>query len=283
MASHLDRTVYLNGAYLAGRDATVSIFDRGLLFADAVYEGLGVLRGRVTDVDMHLGRLGASMAKLEMPNPHTDAEFKAIFARLIEANAVDEGFIYLHVTRGAAEREYVYTGHERPTVFAFTQSHGEPVAQAEPAGITMRSHPDLRWKRRDIKTSNLLGQVIAKTAADRAGAHEALMIDEAGYVTEGGATSFFIVVDQTIIARPVSQDILHGITRQTMLRVAEETGRAVARRKVTLAEALAADEAFITGSSTYVEPVTEIDGQKIGNGVPGPFTLALRRAYLEAI
>lgn len=283
MASHLDQTVYLNGAYIPGREANVSIFDRGLLFADAVYEGLGVLRGKVIDVDMHLGRLRESMHKLDMPDPHTDTEYLSIFKNLIADNGIDEGFIYLHITRGEGDRDYVYIGAETPMVFAFVQHREEPGTGAVPRGITMRSHPDLRWKRRDIKTSNLLGQVIAKTAAARAGDDEALMIDDEGYVTEGGATSFFIVENETVIARPVSHDILHGITRRTMLRVAGETGRRIAHRKITLAEALAADEAFVTGSSTYVEPVIRIDGQPIGSGTPGAFTLALRQAYLDAV
>ena len=180
-------------------------------------------------------------------------------------------------------RDYVYPSDLTPTVFAFTQTHEKPDADAAPQGMSMRSHPDLRWKRRDIKTSNLLGQVIAKTHAAQAGDYEALMIDDEGHITEGGATSFFIVKDKTLIARPVSNDILHGITRQSMLKVAEEMDYAVELRKITLAEALAADEAFLTGASSYVQPVTRIDDQPIGTGQPGAYTLKLRAAYLAAV
>lgn len=206
-----------------------------------------------------------------------------MFKTLIDANAVEEGFIYLHITRGEADRDYVYSPVPKPNVFAFTQSHPKPDADSLPTGVSMRSHPDLRWKRRDIKTSNLLGQVIAKTAAARHGAYEALMIDDEGFVTEGGATSFFIVKDRTVVARPVSNDILHGITRQTMLVVADQLGYEIALRKITLSEVLAADEAFLTGASSYIEPVIEIDGQPIGGGRPGGYTLALRAKYLKTV
>ncbi len=283
MASHLDQIVYLNGNFLKGRDAKISIFDRGLLFADAVYEGLGILDHRVIDQDMHLARLKSSLAKLDISNPRSDAEYAELFTNLIRENDVAEGFLYLHITRGEMDRDYVYPSDISANVFAFTQTHNKPDADAAPQGMSMRSHPDLRWKRRDIKTSNLLGQVIAKTAAAQAGDYEALMIDDQGFVTEGGATSFFIVKNKCLIARPVSTDILHGITRQSMLKVAADMGFAVDLRKITLDEALSADEAFLTGASSYVQPVIRIDDQPIGDGHPGPYTLNLRAAYLAAV
>ncbi|MEM6577765.1 MAG: aminotransferase class IV [Pseudomonadota bacterium] len=283
MATYLERFVYINGEYVRGADARISIFDRGLLFADAAYEGLGVLDGRVVDKEMHLARLEASLTKLAIPSPMTNAQFAHVFDRLIHLNEMFEGFLYLQISRGEADRDYVYRSDLTPNVFAFVQPHLQPVAEHTPNGVAMQSHPDLRWKRRDIKTTNLLGQVIAKTAADSAGAYEALMIDEAGQITEGGATSFFIVTEGTVIARPVDNSILHGITRQTMLRVADELGYSVEYRKITLDEALAADEAFITGASSYIEPVVQIDGAAIGEGAPGPYTLALRARYLETV
>lgn len=279
--SHLDRIVYLNGSFLKGREAKISIFDRGLLFADSVYEGLGVLDRRIVDRALHLARLKRSLAALQIPNPHSDAEYAEIFDRLIAENGLDEGFVYFQITRGEADRDYVYAADLTPNVLAFTQEAPDPGAGLR--GRVLRTHPDLRWKRRDIKTTNLLGQVLAKTAAEAAGAYEALMIDEAGLITEGGATSFFIVTGGTVIARPVDTDILHGITRQTMLRVADALGYQVALRKIKLADALAADEAFITGASSYIEPVVEIDGQIIGDGAPGRYTCALRARYLEAV
>ena len=283
MASHLDRIVYLNGEFLLARDAKVSIFDRGLLFADSVYEGLGVLDGRIIDFDMHMTRLRRSLRELSMPATMTDAEIYDVLSRLVRDNGFSEGFLYLHVTRGEADRDYVYTSDLKPTVFAFTQSTDKPRADAEPQGISMVSQQDLRWRRRDIKSTNLLGQVIAKQAAHDAGAYEALLVDDDGYVNEGGATSFFIVRDGTLFVRPVTNDILHGVTRQAMLKVAEQESLKIETRRFTLEEACAADEAFLTGSSTYIEPVIRIDGQTIGTGEPGPVTLKLRSEYLSLI
>lgn len=279
----MTRIVYLNGAFLPEADAKLPIFDRGLLFADAVYEGLGVLDGQVVDFLAHMGRLRRSLGELEIPEPMTRDQIFAVLIRLIAENRIDEGFLYFHVTRGAADRDYLYPDGLTPNVFAFTQPQGHQRADASPRAVSMASTADLRWARRDIKTSNLLGQVLAKTAADRAGAYEALMIDRDGFVTEGGATSFFIVASGAIVARPVSNDILHGITRQAMLAVAAAEGMAVEHRRITLDEALAADEAFITGASSWVEPVGRIDGQPIGDGAPGPVTLRLRAEYLKQV
>ncbi len=278
----MNRTVYINGAFLPEDQATVPIFDRGLLFADAVYEGLGVLDGQIIDFLRHMRRLRRSLGELVIPEPLGQEDFFAILMELIRRNGIGEGFLYLHVTRGVADRDYLYPEGLKPTVFALTQeSHG--AADAPPQGITMQSTPDLRWQRRDIKTSNLLGQVLAKRAADAAGADEALMVGPDGFVTEGGATSFFIVKDRSIIARPVTNEILHGVTRQSMLAVAQAEDLRIQERRITLAEACEADEAFLTGASSYVEPVISIDGRKIGGGTPGDVTLKLRTHYLNAV
>ena len=283
MASHLDRIVYLNGEFIQGCDAKLSIFDRGLLFADAVYEGLGVLHGQLIDVDMHLKRLNRSLNELAIPNPLNDTGLLLVLNRLIAENEVHEGFVYLHITRGEADRDYSYSDELVPNVFAFTQPQGHQSASSIASGVRMISHEDLRWKRRDIKTSNLLGQVIAKQAATNAGAYGALLIDDEGFVTEGGATSFFIVKGNAILTRPVTNEILHGITRQAMLKVAEREGFNVTVQKFSLEEAYNADEAFITGASSYIEPVVEIDGNKIADGEPGPITVKLRAEYLRLV
>ena len=281
MASHLDRIVYLNGEFLAGSQATLSIFDRGLLFADAVYEGLGFRNRRVIDLHRHYARLQRSLKALQMPQPLSETELQSIFQQLIDRNHVEEGFLYLHITRGEGERDYVYHDAMQPNIFAFLQpasGHAQPEAGS---GLTMRSHADLRWSRRDIKTSNLLGQVIAKTAADRDGDDEALLVDQHQFVTEGGATSFFIVKGDKLFVRPVSRAILHGVTRQAMLQVAEAQELVIVETPFTLEQTYGADEAFITGASTYIEPVVKIDDRPIGTGKPGPITLKLRAAYLK--
>jgi D-alanine transaminase len=279
----MSRVVYLNGAFLAEAEAKLPIFDRGLLFADAVYEGLGVLDGQVVDFLAHMARLRRSLGELAIPEPMSQDEIFAVLMRLIAENSLDEGFLYFHVTRGTADRDYLYPAGLTPNVFAFTQPQGDERADDAPQPISMVSTPDLRWARRDIKTSNLLGQVLAKTAAHKAGATEALMIDPEGFVTEGGAVSFFIVAGGAIVARPVSNDILHGITRQSMLAVAEARGMRVEARRITLAEVYAADEAFVTGASSWVQPVGLIDGRPIGDRRPGQVTLDLRADYLRRV
>lgn len=277
------RTVWLNGDFLPEDQAKLPIFDRGLLFADAVYEGLGVLDGQIVDFPHHMARLRRSLAAVRMAEPMDEAAFRAALMDLVRRNGVDEGFLYLHITRGAHDRDYLYPKGLAPNVFAFTQpTHGQK-ADDVPRAIRMASTPDLRWRRRDIKTTNLLGQVMAKVAARDAGADEALMIAPDGTVTEGGAVSFFVVKDGAIWVRPLSNDILGGMTRRRTLEVAAALGLPTVERTYTLDEVLAADEAFVTGASSYVEPVGQIDGQTIGTGGMGPMTARLRRAYLAAI
>jgi len=279
-----ERIVWLNGDFLPANAAQVSIFDRGLLFSDAVYEGMGILDGRMVDFAVHMARLRRSLGELSIPEPMDEAGFRSALDRLIAENGVAEGFLYLHITRGVADRDYLPPEGMTPTVFAFTQAHPVPLADRPPVPVALTSHPDLRWARRDIKTSNLLGQVLAKQAAAQAGSDEALMIDADGFVTEGGCTSFFIVAGRSIIARPVTNDILNGVTRRTMLAVAEREGYTIEHRRITLTEALAADEAFVTGASSYIEPVARIDGQRIGAGeAPGPVTRHLRDEYLQQV
>lgn len=276
------RTVYLNGQFIDEADAKVSIFDRGLLFADAVYEGLGVLDGQIIDFPAHMARLRRSLGELSIAEPMRQDDFFAVLMGLVERNRLREGFIYLHVSRGGtADRDYLFTPDMAATVIAFTQARTTMLADQPPRVMRLRSTADLRWARRDIKTTNLLGQVLAKRAAQQAGADEALLVDRDGFITECGATSFFYVKSGTIVARPVSNDILHGITRQSMLKVAETEGLHIETRRFTLEDAYAADEAFLTGSSIYVLPVGTIDGRRIADGQPGPVTLKLRAEYLR--
>ena len=279
----MTRIVCLNGEFLPEDEARIPIMDRGLLFADAIYEGMGVLDGGIVDVRKHLARLRRSLAEVGIPEPHTEEEFLGILMELVRRNDVDEGFLYLHVTRGVAERSYVPVAGLTPTVFGFTQPlHGAP-ADVEPTGLTMSSQPDLRWVRRDVKTTNLLGQVLANWGASEAGADEALLVAPDGTVTEGGAVSFFPVVDGALLVRPLSNDILPGVTRSTLLEVLDAEGIPIDERTYTLDEALAADEAMITGASSYVEPVLAIDGHPIGDGTSGALTLRLRAAYLALV
>ena len=279
MSDH-QRIVFINGEFVPESEASLPIFDRGLLFADAVYEGFGILDGQIVDFIYHMQRLEQSLGKIEIPaNFSTDSIFANLML-LIEKNAVINGFLYLHVTRGVGERAFHYNDGYVPNMFAFTQ--GEKFAADDmPPTITLHTAPDLRWARRDIKSTNLLAQVMAKHAAHEAGDYEALMIDEDGYVTEAGSSSFFFIKDGVLFVRPITNEILHGITRQTMLRVAMQMDLRLVEQVYKIDEVLQADEALITASSIYVLPVSKIDTHTIANGKAGRFTLALRAAYLE--
>ena len=277
---NMERIVFLNGDFVAESNAKLSIFDRGLLFADAVYEGFGVIDSQIVDFEYHINRLTRSCDELAMASPMNKDELFVMLMRLIAENELVEGFLYLHVTRGEGDRSFFYNDSYKPNIFSFTQ--GAKFVADDPApAVKVLTTPDLRWVRRDIKSTNLLAQVMAKQAAHEAGAYEAVMIDDDGFITEAGSSSFFFIKDQTLIVRPVSNEILHGITRQTMLRVASEQKIAVEERIYKLDEALAADEAFLTAASIYVLPVSHIDDTKIGDGTAGDFTLALRAGFLQ--
>ncbi len=275
----MSRLVYCNGDYCSEEEAKVSIFDRGLLFADGVYEVVGVLEGKLLDFDRHMARLARSLGELSMENPLSRDELLEIHRRLVAENGLTEGLVYLQITRGAADRDFVWEQGMTPTVFLFTQEEPLMEDRETQTGIAMKSVEDLRWARRDIKSVGLLAQVLAKRAAKAAGAKEALMVMD-GVVTEGGATSVFIVKDGKVITRPLSNLILPGVTRGALLELAEETDIEIEERPVTLAETYEADEAFITGASTFW-PVIEIDGKRIGGGQPGPVARRLRELYLK--
>ncbi len=276
----MSRTVYVNGVYCAPEEAMISIFDRGLLFADAVYEVAGVFEGRLVDFDSHMARLRRSLDELRIDPPMTRDEILAVMRELVARNGLTEGLVYLQVTRGVEERDYVPGPGLEPTVFLFTQVKSAAETRQAETGITVKSTADLRWARRDIKTVGLLGQVMAKREAKEAGCDEAWMIKD-GFVTEGGATSAYIVKDGLLVTRPLSNDILAGRTREALLALAAEKAVTIEQRLFTIDEAYDADEAFITGASTYVCPVVAIDGKAIGGGRPGPVTRRLQAIYRE--
>ncbi len=278
----MSRTVYVNGRYCAPEEATVSIFDRGLLFADAVYEVTGVEAGKLVDFHAHMTRLARSLRELRIPQPMTPEQILAVVRELVARNEVVEGLVYMQFTRGVEERDFVPGRDLQPTVFMFTQVKPRWENRAAETGITVKSVPDLRWARRDIKTVGLLAQVMAKSAAKEAGCGEAWMIND-GLVTEGGATSAYIVKAGRLITRPLSNDILAGVTRSALLALAAESTIQLEERPFAIAEAYDADEAFITGASTYVCPVIEIDGHKIGDGKPGLVVRRLQEIYLDFI
>ena len=279
----MTRTVYVNGDYLPEDQATISIFDRGFLMADGVYEVVSVLDGKLLDFEGHLVRLKRSLGELAMDNPLSDDEYLRAFRALVEKNAITDGLVYLQVTRGnPGDRDFAYPpAGTRPTVVMFTQSKpGLADAPAAKTGWKVISIEDARWARRDIKTVQLLYPSMAKMEAKARGVDDAWMVEN-GLVTEGTSNNAYIVKNGTIVTRALSNDILHGITRAAVLRFAAEAQMQVEERSFTIAEAQDADEAFITSASAFVMPVVEIDGAAVGTGQVGPVATRLREIYLE--
>ncbi len=280
----MSRIVYLNGEYLPEGEARVSIFDRGFLMADGVYEVTSVLGGKLLDFDGHAVRLERSLAALDMFSPISRDDLLEVHRELVRLNGIDEGMIYLQITRGApGDRDFVFPDpDETPaTIVLFTQNKpGMADNPAAKTGIKVISIDDLRWHRRDIKTVQLLYPSMGKMMAKAAGADDAWLVED-GRVTEGTSNNAYIVKDGKIITRELSNDILHGITRKAVLRFAREAQMEVEERAFTIAEAQAADEAFITSASTFVMPVVEVDGARLGDGTPGPVARRLREIYLE--
>jgi len=279
----MSRTVYVNGDYLPEEEAKVSIFDRAFLMADGVYEVTSVLGGKLIDFDGHLKRLQRSLDELEIRNPLTQDEWLAIHRTLVAENGITDGLVYLQVTRGApGDRDFAFPPADLPpTVVLFTQN--KPGLAASPqakVGIKVISIEDQRWARRDIKTVQLLYPSMGKMMAKKVGCDDAWLVED-GAVTEGTSNNAYIVKGNKIITRQLSNDILHGITRAAVLRFAREAQMEVEERPFTIAEAQEADEAFVTSASTFVMPVVEIDGVKLGGGVPGKIAPRLREIYLE--
>ncbi|WP_028583781.1 D-amino-acid transaminase [Desulfogranum mediterraneum] len=278
----MPRIVYVNGRYLPEHQATISIFDRGFLFADAVYEVSAVLNNRLIENRNHLRRLHRSLDELAMDSPLTDPEIVAVQEELIRRNELREGVVYLQISRGAADRDFVFPTGAQPTMVAFTQV--KPLLSSPQAeeGISVITTPDIRWGRPDIKTVGLLASSMAKMQALQAGADDALLVDSEGYITEGSACNAYIVTtDNTIVTRHLSQAILPGITRSSILELAREAGLSIEERPFSVSEALAAREAFVTGSAAFVLPVVKIDNRQLNRGRPGPLTTRLRKLYTE--
>ena len=279
----MSRTVYVNGQYLPEGEAVVSIFDRGFVMADGVYEVTSVLDGKLIDFEGHAVRLARSLSELEMENPLSKEELLAIHRELVAVNGIHEGMVYLQITRGnPGDRDFAYPpAGTKPTVVLFTQN--KPGLAANPQaeiGIKVISVEDLRWGRRDIKTVQLLYPSMAKMAAKKAHVDDAWFVEE-GFVTEGTSNNTYIVKGGKIITRNLSNDILHGITRAAVLRFAREAQMEVEERAFTIAEAQGADEAFFTSASAFVMPVVEVDGAAVGTGKVGPVARRLREIYLD--
>lgn len=277
----MSRTVYVNGDYVSEEEAKISIFDRAFLFADGIYEVTAIIDGKLVDYEAHMDRLHRSLRELDMAQPVTDAELKEMHQQLMTRNNITEGLIYMQITRGVAERDFSYPENAEQTLIAFTQVKELIDPPAAKKGIRIITIPDIRWQRRDIKTTGMLAQAMGKQAAKQAGVDDAWMVED-GHVTEGTSNTAFIVLDERrLITRPLSNAVLPGITRRMVMKLAETGAITVEERLFTVEEAKAASEAFLTSASTFVMPIVEIDGDMVGGGQPGPVTRKLREMYLD--
>ena len=274
----MSRTVYVNGMFVPEEQAKISVFDRGFIFGDGVYEVVPVISGKLVDKQYFLERLDRSLDELSIAWPCTKQEYMEVMEQLIESNQLTEGVVYSQVTRGIADRDFPFPENVSPSFVAFTSNMELLDNPLVKSGIHVITTPDLRWLRRDIKSVNLLGQVLAKQDAITRGGHEGWMVEDR-IVTEGVSSSAYIVKNATIITRPLSNVILPGIRRRTLLEIASNVGIDVEERIFTIEEALAADEAFISSATTMTLGVVSIDGHQIGNGTPGPVTIRLRELY----
>lgn len=277
----MTRIVHVNGAWLPEAEACISVFDRGFLFADAVYEVTAVLDGRLVDFAGHMARLRRSLAALGMAGPVDEAALLALHREAVARNALAEGLVYLQVTRGAADRDFAFPpAGTAPGLVLFTQAKALVANPAAETGIRVVTRPDLRWGRVDIKTVQLLAPSLAKMEARAAGADDAWLVRD-GLVTEGTSSNAWIVTRAgRLVTRDLSPAILPGITRAALLRIAAEAQLGVEERAFAPEEARAAAEAFVTAASAFVLPVTAIDGVPLGDGSPGPVARRLRALYI---
>jgi D-alanine transaminase len=280
----MSRLAYVNGRFTPRGEATVSIEDRGFQLSDGVYEVWAVFGGRLVDADGHFARLERSLAALRIAAPMSRAALMTVLRETLRRNRVVEGTVYLQITRGAARRDHAFPDPAPAPTLVVTARRGDPAAAADraQAGVSVITLPDIRWGRCDIKSIALLPNVLAKQAARDQGAAEAWLVDAQGLVTEGAASNAWIVDAQGVLAtRDLGANILHGVTRFSLIAAAREAGLRVEERPFTVAEAKAAPEAFLTGAGSLLLPVIRIDDTIIGDGRPGEVARRLRSLYIQ--
>lgn len=273
------RDAYVNGRYVPHARAAVHVEDRGFQFADGVYEVVCIRRGLLIDEEGHLDRLDHCLSELRIAWPCERRVMRQIMRRLLERNGVRDGLIYIQVTRGVAPRDFRFPAAARPTLVMTTRRAA--LAPHARTGVRVVTIPDIRWKRRDLKTVGLLAQVLGKQEAAERGAFEAWQVDEDGFVTEGTSSNAWILTaGGALVTRPASHAILNGITRQSILRIAAAEGLRFEERPFSLEEAFAAREAFVSSATSFVTPVLKIDDRTVGDGTPGPLGRRLLEAYV---
>ena len=275
------RQVYINGDFKKEDEAKVSVFDRGLLFSDSLYEVTAVINGKLIDFNNHMKRLDRSMTELKFKKLLNHLDILIFHRKLIELNNLKEGMIYLQVTRGVADRSFDMPKDKiEPTVLAFTQEKKIIDSESAKNGIKVMTLDDMRWKRCEIKTTQLLYASMAKTEATEKGFDDAWMLRE-GYVTEGSSSNAWIIKGKIIMTRQSDNLILSGITRDAIFKCAKDLGYEVVTKNITLQDAQSASEAFITSATAFVMPVVKINTNQIGDGKPGKFVTALRAEYIK--
>jgi D-alanine transaminase len=282
----MSQIAYVNGAYVPMRYAAISINDRGFQFGDSIYEVWPVRSGQLRDSEGHFARMRRSLNEIRVPAPMDDRALHLVIKETMRRNKVREGIVYIQVSRGVAPRDHTFpTKPIKPTLIITAKNLDQTGMRKRGAeGVKVITTPEIRWARRDIKSVNLLPNILQRQAAKEAGAFEAWFVDEDGFITEGTSSNAWIVDAQgRLRTRPLSNDILHGVTRASVMRVAQERQMQVIEEPFTLAEAKAAREAFVTGAGAPIFPVITIDNVPVGEGRPGPVTQALRAAYLGAV
>ncbi len=277
------RVVYLNNEFVNEKEAKISIFDRGFLFADAVYEVTTVLNGELVGFREHLNRLKQSLLKLNYNFKIEEEKLLWIHRKLIKENDLKDGLVYLQISRGVSERNFIYSKETEPTLVLFTQKESLLAPNRLNRKLKVISVPDIRWQKRDIKTTQLLAASMMKTKAKEMGKDDAWML-EGEFITEGTSNNAFIIDNSgKLITRNLSNMILPGVTRAFLIKLAWELKIPVEERPFTLKEAYNASEAFITSATNFITSVVEIDDILIGKGTIGPITLMLRKRYLQTI
>ena len=281
----MNRIVFLNGKYIKENEAKISIFDRGLLFADSVYEVTAVIDNKLIDFPAHIERLENSLNELEIKNIFSYDLLLKMHKGLVNKNKFSnkEGLIYMQVSRGTIERDFLIKDKDvTPNIFAFTQEKNLTDVDYKTNGLEIITRNDLRWQRKDIKTTQLLFATLIKTEAYKLGADDAWLIDGDGFVNEGTSNNAYIIdKNNNIITRNLSNKLLPGITRKTIIEVAKKLKLSIEERPFTVKEALESNEAFISSASTLIAPVTKIDKNNIGQGQMGPITEILRETYIK--
>jgi D-alanine transaminase len=274
------KLVYLNGEYLAPEDAKISVFDRGFIFGDGIYEYVPVFGRRLFRLPHHLQRLETSLREVHIPNPLSANQWREMFERLVAGNDAEDQSVYLHITRGAAPRDHAFPENATPTVFAYAQPLKYSTAEQIANGVAAITAQDIRWSRCDIKAIALLANALLRQQAIEAGAIESILIRD-GFMTEGAACNIFIVKNGVAVTPPKGRFILPGITRDLALELMRAKGVPCEERAVSEAELRSADEIWLTSSSREILPITRLDGKPVGTGKPGPLHARVFEIYRE--